>query len=42
MMDTLRPSASRRGNHRRLRLIVLYKVLVILVLDDLRGILILQ
>jgi hypothetical protein len=41
-MDMWRPSATGRGKLRRLKLVVLHRVLVVLVLEDQRGVLLLQ
>jgi hypothetical protein len=38
-MDMWRPFATERRKHTRLRLVVLHMVLVVLVLEDLRGVL---
>jgi hypothetical protein len=41
-MDMYRHSAIGRGKFRRLRLAVLHRVLVVLILEDLRGVLLVQ
>jgi hypothetical protein len=41
-MDMWRPFATGRGKLRRLKLVVLHRVLVVLVLEDQRGVLLLQ